>query len=99
MSKATPGPWTFEKFKDGMCCIQAILPRDGGGTYLQGLAWTVGLTPPADEYNARLIAAAPEMYEALKAVMALPDNRTTEEWRAAHAKMRAAIAKAEGASE
>lgn len=90
MSQYTPGPWIYERTKD----MFEIAPAD-----LQGRAmWSLEIcaTTSDDEQgeaNARLIAASPDLYEALKEL--LGDN----EWgcnRPTYLKARAAIAKAEG---
>ena len=78
----TPGPWVFEDGHPGLYCIRA----------------NAGPIPvrPADAYSlpdAHLIAAAPDLLAACKDVLrcgALPDS-----WAEP---IRAAIAKAEGAS-
>ena len=63
-----------------------------------GLTLTSGNHPNEAEAfaNSRLIAAAPEMLEALQAVMARPKN--TLQWRDTYTLVVAAIAKAEGTS-
>jgi hypothetical protein len=80
MSEQTPGPWKF-----GSHSIQG--PDD---SYVVPLTYGYMTLP-----NARLIAAAPELLAALKAVRA--------EWREGYGlncveQVRAAIAKAEGES-
>lgn len=60
--KHTPGPWTYapsDRLSDGSDCIQ--IEHEGGSI--------AEMQCPADaeEANARLIAAAPTLYEALKA--------------------------------
>jgi hypothetical protein len=56
----TPGPWTFdnEPTDDGTWYVQDSDGRDG--------QWVAEV---ANEANARLIAAAPELLEALKGLM------------------------------
>lgn len=56
----TPGPWTFFE-RDSM---KYLVGADG-----QGFAHTVGLLEPRDTANARLIAAAPALLEALEATL------------------------------
>ena len=54
MSKHTPGPWTIARFQGALDVIAVV-----GGQ-------TIGkMFPPDDAANARLIAAAPDMLEAL----------------------------------
>lgn len=62
MSKHTPGPWKLATRKEGW----VVKTRDG--CVLAGVSQ---FPPPAEmapqcEFNARLIAAAPELLEALK---------------------------------
>jgi hypothetical protein len=85
--KGTPGPWT------GIDCVNVAGMDDAG--------ISIGFINSRDESrmaeakaNARLIAAAPELLEALELVMdRLVDRHETDE-AAVHA--RAAIAKATG---
>ncbi len=60
MSKHTPGPWsaTFEDYRWVIDCQGEFGPK-------KALAVTAGFYPK-NEANARLIAAAPELLEALK---------------------------------
>ena len=84
--KHTPGPW----IADGT----TVMTSDG--IYLH-VATTHFLTD-RPEANARLIAAAPEMYEALKALVESLDweAKRSGTTYAGHEDARAAIAKAEG---
>lgn len=86
MSKHTPGPWSRDK-NDSLCS------PDGRQVYV----WNSGLgnSYRSDETdaNARLIAAAPELLEALEAM--LPGAEAMG-WETS--KARAAIAKARGES-
>ncbi len=75
MSKHTPGPWKREI----RSVLIPIAPYEWAEAYGGSIA------------NARLIAAAPDLLEALKGVLRVAD-RKTDEFDAA----RAAIAKAEG---
>lgn len=86
--KGTPGPWHYEGAEDG----GRVLAMDDRQTIVH--------QPPCNPYNeqvradARLIAAAPELLEALNLVL---DNcLDSGGLAAAHAKARAAIAKAIG---
>ena len=72
-SKHTPGPWTV--IKNGAGC------RDVG-TAITGLVtcFTHGIPDdPTDAANARLIAAAPEMLQALTAVVEAMDKGGLDE--------------------
>ena len=87
-NKYTPGPWRI-----------GTPPPNGEQTVgtLNGLmvaVATIGAEMEETKANARLIAAAPELLEALQSVL---DNCLDSEGLcAAHAKARAAIAKATG---
>ena len=100
-AKHTPGPWIAEacsSHKEMSQSTPATVAWVGdyrvrvgietgvkGGNYRDGLH--------GDEMaDAHLIAAAPEMYEALRDLIAVKPNSDAPEWVAA----RAAIAKAEG---
>lgn len=102
MSKHTPGPWTAY---DNAAYGTAIMAGSATGQYVASVQKYVGLSLETYQANARLIAAAPDMLEALKlydAVMteawgefdALPDEYSARRrcWTA----IRAAIAQAEG---
>lgn len=93
-ARFTPGPWMAE-------------PMTGRGAWVKGesgewAALSCGNTDAIAEANARLIAAAPDMYEAL--IAALPyieselDNAAYKRGAVAKvvAQMNAIIAKAEG---
>lgn len=87
MSKHTPGPWEWNKNYRG-------LDGPGGAVILEyapyeGM-WVPDYAGDWSEANARLIAAAPELLEALQ------DLCDTLGECGATAKARAAIAKAEG---
>jgi hypothetical protein len=61
----TPGPWKVDGDRDqdfGLCVVQ----ESTGGVICE-ISSTLGYGT-ADELNARLIAAAPELLEALKAI-------------------------------
>lgn len=97
MNKHTPGPWIavggyVENPDDSKADICSCEPADFGQ---RGLHRTV------EEIcaNARLIAAAPELLEALKLAYLYINGGpgyTTENFTAAHSAARAAIAKATG---
>ena len=104
MSGHTPGPWRWfagDHVETSRPHIKHFVGANG-----QGFALTVGLHIEEDAANAHLIAAAPELLEALKAIpcadcergirdsisMKLNDCRTCQP-------ARAAIAKAEGRQE
>lgn len=85
----TPGPWSCERIWDTPASrIHARV--DGGVPIALAEAFTMR-APGEKEANARLIAAAPDLLEALRGVLRVAD-RATDEFDAA----RAAIAKAVG---
>jgi hypothetical protein len=65
VSNHTPGPWHYEEspLKTGWCVVT-------GNNYLADVHKHVGATADdaRDEANARLIAAAPELLEALEVI-------------------------------
>lgn len=95
MTKATPGPWTWGAGYNG-------LYGPNGSVILEYASYENMWLPdymPGAEANARLIAAAPELLEALKAIVASDmamreedEGNVSPELNAA----RAAIAKATG---
>ena len=83
-SKHTPGPWKIY-YRRGR--IQSIVGND---TY-------ASLLSPLTEPNARLIAAAPDLLEALKETMFIVSRKSTEKERElVFKKSMEAIAKADG---
>ena len=87
MSKHTPGPWNYKSPLE-------VVGSDGTTIKLIGLTHAQYET---DEANARLIAAAPELLEALQLLSAsLPLNHKVDS--KVVAKCRSAIAKAKGES-
>jgi hypothetical protein len=93
--KYTPGPWTRHENTDG---------RSGFGLLGSDQMWVATVnthTATPEEGNAALIASAPEMFEALKAVEAhhtAINNRCGRPLENSHTLtiVREAIAKAEG---
>ena len=86
--KHTPGPWSADECRSGF----AVYAYKSGEAVVQteddeGRYGTI-----ANEANARLIAAAPELLDALRLVLAHDGALTGADWTA----IRAAIAKAEG---
>ncbi|HEP9635415.1 TPA: hypothetical protein VDW08_003767 [Pseudomonas aeruginosa] len=85
--KHTPGPWEIERYSDGLIQIVGdvrIVSDDE-----ENVTTVVEAVSRGDEANARLIAAAPELLDALVALVEC-EQTTPELWEAA----RAAIAKA-----
>lgn len=94
MSEHTPGPWYFGHWGDHFW----VGPdRTGQTGKIAGAVWGMGEVVEAGRANARLIAAAPDLLEAVKTAI------ESAVWRhQSHCvcevceQMRAAIAKAEG---
>lgn len=86
----TPGPWRLELIPDYGEDAIAVL-------FLHGPDIPLCLEEETDEAmpDARLIAAAPDMLAALKALMDWPISLTADEMEKRYADARAAIAKAE----
>lgn len=102
-SKHTPGPWTIELSGYG-----SIICKDGKS---MAVAWPEGLGGPSfpHEANARLIAAAPELLEALLEAVEcgmVPISSVKDGGASTHSRqvrcadmIRAAIAKATGGAQ
>jgi hypothetical protein len=82
MTEPTPGPW---KARYNGSCWQIDDEHDA-------VATTQFCYAPAGEANARLIASAPELYEALEAMIFAHDTIQPMDFE----KARAALAKARG---
>jgi hypothetical protein len=101
----TPGPWEVRKHEfDGYCVHAPVIERTSGCGYIVVRDVNGDETPcptyGTPEANARLIAAAPELLEALQGMLSIGDSVTQgqererrEEWVP---KARAVIAKAIG---
>lgn len=97
-TKHTPGPWRYEAGRDGR--PPYVIRRTEGGFVV------VGMTADRQEADARLIAAAPELLEALQKLLDLQVAKKELEYldkgigtktpNAAWLEARAAIAKAKG---
>jgi hypothetical protein len=89
----TPGPWKYQQYDDEVIAPNVVKLEDDGACgdpdCCGSPTYHIHLTPA----NARLIAAAPELLEALKLVTTMPGFEPDEEYGA---KVLAAIAKAEG---
>jgi len=96
-SKHTPGPWsvyeTYPPHLDGSNSISYSVHQEGAD---HGRSWidvTLG-SSEEDRANANLIAAAPEMYEALRYTKEYKDKG--ENTDTFHSLIDTALAKAEG---
>ncbi|MGG4646007.1 hypothetical protein [Pseudomonas aeruginosa] len=87
MSKHTPGPWEIERYSDGL--IQIVGNVRAVSDHEEHVTTVVEAVTRGDEANAKLIVAAPDLLDALVALVEC-EQTTPELWEAA----RAAIAKA-----
>jgi len=101
--KHTPGPWTFNSFSLGspnspIVHKKIVGPLNENGS--KNLIAEVHMQHPAHEADGRLIAAAPELLEALEHMVAVSNWATTiqseEQYDAMIANAEAAIRKAKG---
>ena len=98
----TPGPWVISKvIKHGARCYRTIR-QEGKFKLAEVFAFNECATgtkegKAEDAANARLIAAAPEMYEAMKAILAVVnDPRPIFPGTAIGDKLREVLAKVDG---
>lgn len=95
MPKFTPGPWAVTEHVTGTMVVEAVSAPKAK----RAVARCGGL-PVVRQANARLIAAAPELYEALADALAelspLMQAYRPEHYAAICGKARAALAKADG---
>ena len=96
-TKHTPGPWVWEHWKMGLTAqngTSVLAYYDYEGMSLHGK------TEDEHEANAHLIAAAPDLLEALEAIVATWDGPKYNHFMADNIDLaRAAIAKANGQTE
>lgn len=104
--KHTPGPWRVVRDRNGAATMILSSQKDEDGDELPVIDYEHGGYTYAYEANARLIAAAPDMYEALKeAREALATEikfeisaSVAESLEATIAQIDAALSKAEGSA-
>lgn len=93
-TKHTPGPWKYSAYFSGYDSFHRDFSLNAGDVEIIGGCGCCGSPTISSEADARLIAAAPELLEALEAlqpyVLHLPDGAPIKET------IRAAIAKAKG---
>lgn len=96
MSAHTPGPWSVYEDEDEPTLVVGHEKMPSYHIPLWGRV--LSETPPTEEdrANARLIAAAPDMLDALKAYIAADESGDHDSFVNAYEGARAAIAKAEG---
>ncbi len=93
MNKHTPGPWNWYDNPHGGATVQAK------GMTVAGVLAQGALPAPAQavcDANARLIAAAPDLYDAALAMLEAEPYLASDESHLAREKLRAAVAKANG---
>ncbi|MGZ9981521.1 hypothetical protein ACXXCT_08635 [Bordetella bronchiseptica] len=88
-TRHTPGPWKCQLAKSGSGRLQVSGPRG------EQIAILWRSSKDTTEANARLIAAAPEMFEALSVLYAVAAEQLGDDW-AAVTDAAAVIAKATG---
>lgn len=91
-AKHTPGPWTQGWSKTGIDCVWI----DGKVEPVIGMGDDDDWIDCGTEANARLIAAAPELLEALQEIVAAADGAGWAQLDATLANARAVIPKATG---
>ena len=93
MTQHTPGPWVTDRNQHGECHVM-----DEFGIAIADMAVDYSSIKKIEEHeaNARLIAAAPELLEALKDMLDGHEDACTGYGEGAADKARAAIAKATG---
>lgn len=89
-SKHTPGPWRLDP------CWDIIGNTDQGTGVVCDVTHGAYFQPGEAEANGRLIAAAPELLDALQAVLKLEPPLQSKKEMAAWNRVRRSIAKAEG---
>lgn len=96
MGKYTPGPWAVcSSYTAGRIIVKAPQPTN---RVLAGFGSEDEPLDDIDWANARLIAAAPELLEALKAALKVIEGYCDHWEQDVYEKAQAAIAKAEGES-
>jgi hypothetical protein len=99
MSKHTPGPWVVNDIRDCGTFIQTKEEFENGRLTIGVVESATNRTYYPTRYeakaNARLIAAAPELLDALQHVLAASDAGDMDSLANAASEARAAIAKAE----
>jgi len=97
MSKHTPGPWTICYYNRSI--LEEHRSRDGCSVVIAKLPDIAGPEHEPESYrpNANLIAAAPDMLEALRVLVGFAEAHNGETYVKEHLKIaRTAITKAEG---
>ena len=96
----TPGPWETQELEYSFRVVDHRAMKFNNSRICDVQHWSAGIRGPDREEarsNARLIAAAPDLLEALKELLDQDDHGQDEIW--VRNKARAAIAKATGEQE
>jgi hypothetical protein len=106
MAEYTPGPWTLGNGGYPHGAEYEVRTAGSEDLYIVGVQWAsspdeLGYMPPANQAyaNARLIASAPDLLEALEELHLKAVVGTDDERHAALNKAWAAIAKARGSAD
>ena len=91
--KHTPGPWKAQTH----ISLDRMEIRDANGRRIAECAMDFPMSAKTHDANASLIAAAPELLEALQEIVAAADGEGWSQLDASFTKARAAISKAIGA--
>ena len=91
--KHTPGPWKTQMH----ISLDRMEIRDANGRRIAECAMVFPMSAKTHDANARLIAAAPELLEALQEIVTAADGEGWSQLDAGFTKARAAISKAIGA--
>ena len=91
--KHTPGPWKTQMH----ISLDRMEIRDANGRRIAECAMEFPMSAKTHDANASLIAAAPELLEALQEIVAAADGEGWSQLDAGFTKARAAISKAIGA--
>jgi len=91
--KHTPGPWKTQTH----ISLDRLEIRDANGRRIAECAMDFPMSAKTHDANASLIAAAPELLEALQEIVTAADGEGWSQLDASFTKARAAISKAIGA--
>lgn len=91
--KHTPGPWKAQTH----ISLDRMEIRDANGRRIAECAMDFPMSAKTHDANASLIAAAPELLEALQEIVTAADGEGWSQLDASFTKARAAISKASGA--
>lgn len=94
-TKHTPGPWTYSESMGYIGTDEGVICKIASSTGQAGIGKNI--VASEQKANARLIAAAPVMYEALKDALAcIEQSLTRKEINVRRDRINAALSQAEG---